>query len=356
MCPQSRSSSTRRLEGLDLARALAFAGMLLAHFASPRPGDGPGWVRGLDAVADGRAAPLFCVLLGVGAGLLTAGGSRDVVIVRRGLLLFLLGVLLWPYTPVVYLILPHYGVLLALMPLLRRVATRWLLPLALVAFAVPSLARSLMVDDRLRATLQPDHFSDLADIGAVVRYLLWTGGYPLVGWVGFALVGLWLYRELPRGRGPALRLALVSGALVATQPLWAEAREALGGSAAPGQSEGLAAFFDTTAHSNMFGWYVLASASAVAAAALCLVLVPGQATRGLRPLVLLGQLALTAYVAHLVLGEQWLWEWERTERPSLLTQLVIVGVVVAAFAAVATLWRSRFQRGPLEAALRVAAG
>ena len=245
---------------------------------------------------------------------------------------------------------------LALMPLLRRVATRWLLPLALVAFAVPSLARSLMVDDRLRATLQPDHFSDLADIGAVVRYLLWTGGYPLVGWVGFALVGMWLYRELPRGRGAALRLALVSGALVATQPLWAEAREALGGGAATGQAEGLAAFFDTTAHSNMFGWYVLASASAVAAAALCLVVVPAQATRGLRPLVLLGQLALTAYVAHLVLGEQWLWEWERTERPSLLTQLVIVGLVVAAFAAVATLWRSRFQRGPLEAALRVAAG
>ena len=76
----------------------------------------------------------------------------------------------------------------------------------------------------------------------------------------------------------------------------------------------------------------------------------------LRPLVWLGQLALTAYVAHLVLGEQWLWDWQADDRPTLLTQLAVVGLVVAVFATVASLWRARFSRGPLEAALRVASG
>ena len=59
-----------------------------------------------------------------------ARGAAWHVLVRRGLLLAALGLVLWPHYPRVYLILPHYGVLLAALPLLVRLRTRVLLPLA----------------------------------------------------------------------------------------------------------------------------------------------------------------------------------------------------------------------------------
>ena len=44
--------------------------------------------------------------------------------------------------------------------------------------------------------------------------LLWTGGYPLVGWIGFVLVGLWLARRRLGDRVVQVRL-LVAGAAIA---------------------------------------------------------------------------------------------------------------------------------------------
>src|SRR5687768_10405161 len=96
-----------RLVGIDAARALAFGGMLLAHYAASRHRSDAGWLQALDNAADGRAAPLFCLLLGVGAGLLAAKGTSDMAFVRRGLVLFGLGLLVWPLMDSVYLILPH---------------------------------------------------------------------------------------------------------------------------------------------------------------------------------------------------------------------------------------------------------
>jgi len=78
--PRPRVST--RLTGIDAARALAFGGMLLAHFAASRRSTDPGWLQAVDNAADGRAAPLFCLLLGVGAGLLAAvvGGVVGLVV------------------------------------------------------------------------------------------------------------------------------------------------------------------------------------------------------------------------------------------------------------------------------------
>lgn len=131
-----------------MASALAFAGMLLAHFAFAPPAS-PGWLRAVDAAADGRAAPLFCVLAGVGAGLLSVRG-RDREVVARGLVLVAVGFLVWPYVQTIALILPHYGVLLVAVPLLQRLPTKALLPSALVAFLVPTVAGAFVADDRLR--------------------------------------------------------------------------------------------------------------------------------------------------------------------------------------------------------------
>jgi uncharacterized membrane protein YeiB len=354
--PTPLATGRRRLDGLDVARALAFAGMLLAHFAfSDRPSD-PGWLAAVDAAADGRAAPLFCLLLGVGSGLLIARGTPDSTLVKRGLVLFALGLALWPIFDRVYLILPHYGALLMLMPLLRRLATRWLLPVAGLAFLVPSVVVALVDGHRLRGAPQPNSYAELANLGSVVEILVWTGGYPLVGWVGFALVGLWVSRQRLGDRAVQLRL-LIGGALVAaTQPLWAWIHDALITPAEGQAARGWATFFDGTAHGNQTAWYVIASGTAVAVIGGCLVVADLTPAAWRLPIVRLGQLALTAYVAHLVLGEVVYWDWQDQAKPPLTTEMLIVVAVLVTFAVVATLWRVFFARGPLESGLRAVSG
>ena len=75
-----------------------------------------------------------------------------------------------------------------------------------------------------------------------------------------------------------------------------------------------------------------------------------------RPLVCLGQLALTAYLAHLLLGRQLVWAWNDRSEPSIPVQMAVLAVVFVTFAALATVWRSRFGRGPLEGLLRAVSG
>ena len=328
--------TSTRLVGIDAARALAFAGMLLAHFASSTRSTDPGWLQALDNAADGRAAPLFCLLLGVGAGLLAARGTSDGAFVRRGLALFGLGLAVWPLVDRVYLILPHYGILLALFPLVRRMPTRWLLPAAAAAFLIPSTVTALVGDLGLRAGGQPSTYGEVLDLPAVVGGIVWTGGYPIIGWAGFVLVGAWVVRLPLRRAGTQWALLAGSLAVAATQPLVA----AIDGSP----------FLDSAAHSNQTAWYVLAAATAVAVLAACLLL----ADRA-RAIVPLGQMALTAYLAHLLLGEALVFPWLDTAEPALATQLAVAAAVLVAMVLAASAWLTDHRRGPVETVVRTLA-
>ena len=340
--PRPRVST--RLTGIDAARAVAFGGMLLAHFAASRRSTDPGWLQAVDNAADGRAAPLFCLLLGVGAGLLAAKGTSDGAFVRRGLVLFGLGLVVWPFVDDVYLILPHYGILLALFPLVRRMPTRWLLPVAGTAFLLPSVFVAAVGDLGLRSAGQPSTYAELLDAPAVLGGILWTGGYPLVGWAGFVLVGAWVARLRLGDAGIQWALLLGSVALIAAQPLVASAYRAFDGSP----------FLDSAAHSNQTAWYVLAAATAVAVVAGCLI-VARRPAAVVRSVVPLGQMALTAYLAHLLVGEAVVFPWLRSSTPSLAVQVAVAMAVFAGFALAARAWLAEHRRGPLETVVRTLA-
>jgi uncharacterized protein len=330
--------------------------MLLAHYVAPhRPGE-PGWLLALDGAADGRSAPLFCILLGIGAGLLVARGTADRVLVRRGAALFVLGLLIWPVFERVYLILPQYGVLLALVPLLRRLPDRALLAGAAVAFLAPAAVAAVLDGHHLRVGAQPSSYGDLLDGLGLLRVLLWTGGYPLVGWIGFVLVGLWLARQRLGDRVVQVRLLVAGVAVALLQPVLAWAFTALDGTTTPSTAGGLASFLDGRAHSNRTAWYLLGTATAVAVLGAALLVMSGPGRRWLWPLVCLGQLALTVYLAHLVLGQLFVWEWTDRSMPSMPAQMAVALVVLGACAAAATAWRSKFGRGPVEVLLRWVSG
>ncbi|MEK6310466.1 MAG: heparan-alpha-glucosaminide N-acetyltransferase domain-containing protein, partial [Curtobacterium sp.] len=192
-------ASGPRLQGVDVARAIALLGMIATHV-----GDVPDAVDWSDpttwaAVAHGRSSSLFAVLAGVSIGL-TSGRTRPpgppligrvrarlairaVVVVGIGLLLMALG------TPV-YVILPTYGVLFLLAIPVLRVRARWLLALA-AACAVASPVAALAV-----LPLYADAGTWEVQLGLV---------YPVVTFLAYVLVGLAVARAGslgPRRRFP----------------------------------------------------------------------------------------------------------------------------------------------------------
>ena len=72
----------------------------------------------------------------------------------------------------------------------------------------------------------------------------------------------------------------------------------------------------------------------------------------LRPFIATGQLALTLYVAHVLLGMGTLEAIGRLENQTLPFVLLASVVFCGAGVVFAHLWRSRFRRGPLKAIMR----
>ena len=72
-------------------------------------------------------------------------------------------------------------VLLAVVPLLRRLSNRALLAGAALAFVVPSVVAALVNNNRLRAGVQPTSYGDLLDVGSLTQTLFWTGAYLIDG-------------------------------------------------------------------------------------------------------------------------------------------------------------------------------
>jgi uncharacterized protein len=90
-------SSAARLSGLDLARYLAFAGMLLVNFKlAMQSSGGPDWLVGLFHVLEGKASATFVVLAGVSFTLATQAKPADQLIrwtVYRAAFLLVVGLL-----------------------------------------------------------------------------------------------------------------------------------------------------------------------------------------------------------------------------------------------------------------------
>lgn len=337
-----------RLGGIDAARGLAFAGMVVAHYLASTHASDPGWLQAVEKVADGRAAPLFCLILGVGAGLAMRRVGRT-ALVRRAFVLFVVGLALWPLIDRVYLILPHYGLLLGIVVLCAGLSNRMLLAVTAVSFIIPSVVVAFADRHNLRRPDEPDGYADLLAFGDVVWQVLWSGAYPVAGWTGFALLGLWLSRQRLADRDVQFMLLGGGIAIAGLQPFVAIGMHAMGDVTASRNARGVATFLDASAHSNQTAWYVIAAATSLAIIGASLI---AQRVKPVEWLADLGRLALTVYLLHLLIGARLVWPWRDSAAPSLGLQTVVASTIVVLFAVASRLWSYRFRRGPAEAVIR----
>lgn len=402
--PEAVVGGRCRVHGVDLARALAFAGMLVAHFMA-RHTDHP-VPDAVRAFVDGRAMPLFVLLSGVSITLL-AGHARhpDRALLVRAAVFLPLGLALQEWAVQIAIILQYYALFSLVAVGLRRLGDRALLAGAvLVAGAAGVTAQEL-------APRWPSYPGWQGGDGirppwGLLANLTVNGYYPLLPALAFVLVGMWLGRRNLDDARLAARLALVgvvlglvgyvggraagdrlgldgvtTGAdgLPALRAEWvgpvlatmgpdatlADVDDVLRDDPAARRAQlevmvryarerqpgfHLVRLLDAHGHSQMPAWVAGSTGTACAALGGC-VLLARRFRRTAAPLVALGQCSLTVYVVQAVVI-RWTPSLDET---TMGRQALITGAMLAGCTAFSWAWRRWFRRGPLEGLLHLLA-
>jgi uncharacterized protein len=355
-----------RVIGVDVARAAAVFGMVVVNFKTVMVVEsaGPEWLVWMTGLLDGRAAATFVVLAGVGISLLSrrsresgapAAMARDQgTLIRRAVFLFLFGLGWLPVWPGD--ILHFYGVYICVAAFFLAAPTPRLLGGASV------LVLLFMV---LLFTLNYEtgwdwdtlNYEGFWTPAGILRHLLFNGFHPVVPWLAFMLVGMALGRlDLSDAdiRTRVLRWS-VPAVVLAETASWG-LRRWIVAAALPAQNEAdLLAVLGTDPMPPVLLYMVAAGGTAVTVVVACVWL--GNRYRDsvwIEPLVATGQMALTLYVAHVMIGMGVLEAAGVLEDQSLPFALLAACIFCAAGAIFATTWMLRFQRGPLEWVMRVA--
>ncbi|MGW6394899.1 DUF418 domain-containing protein [Streptomyces sp. NPDC055103] len=380
----SGGPSTKRLVGVDLARALAVFGMYIVHIGpvlSSTHGVGT-WVRYL---ADGHSSVLFATLAGFSLMLIAgrrepktglAGRQAKARIAIRAVVLLALGtVLAMEYGGVI--ILGFYGVyfLLAL-PLLRLSAKALAITAAGLALVTPQLAFVLnsLLSESVQQTIDAyDPLKKISEVG--VLDLLLTGFYPTITWMSFVVAGMALARLDLSAVSVQRRLAALGAALTVGAyglSLLLAGPNALRSTAEGGKSSSAGFEKASSFGSGSFeaprraasellsaGPHSGTTFDIIGSVGVAILVVVGATVlmdrlprlRSLaKPVIAVGAMSLTAYVGHFLAQSMLAVSAGESTQTSWIPVLTfILGAIV--FAAV---WSRFFRRGPLEALLNAA--
>lgn len=342
---------TRRILGLDVARALAVFGMVWVNFKVLIHGiaETPVWAN----LFDGRAAALFVVLAGVGVSQLArvrpTKRARGLLF-RRALFLLVFGL---GWSPIWFAdILHFYAVYLSVAALSLTLSSRALWGLA-ASSVVVSTAMQLGLDYTVGWDLHTLSYTDFWTAQGMVRHLFFNGFHPVFPWIAFIFAGLAVGRLDLRDRE-------VSGRLIRWGlGVWAVTEVvSMGLVAATTPELGLevAVYLFGTPPLAPTAFYVLAGGGlsiAVLAAAVRIVDQMPENTFWVDVLAHTGQLAFSLYVLHVVVGLGLAWALEGSPL------WVVVATVVPFWLGVpflAQAWRRRYGRGPVEALMRKVTG
>ncbi len=322
-------------------------GMLIAHFVEQDAATGYG--RTVRDFVDGRAMPLFVLLGGIGVTLLTnRSASPDLALATRAIVLFPLGLWLQEATTDIAIILQYYSVFFLLAIGMRRLPTAALLPAAVAVTIAGAVTNQTLSPPTLPSYGGWEGLESLVDPGLWWAILV-NGYYPFLPAGSFFIVGMWLGRQRIDDIAPRM---VWSGTALAVIGSWIGAfiGDRVGALPDDTTADGFRwqALFDATGHSEMPAWVIGATGTALVVIGLSILAT--QRWR-LRPLVVLGQMALTFYVFQAVVIN---WTPPRPETTTGEEYLLGAGLTVG-FLACALIWVAFVTpRGPLELMLRAA--
>lgn len=342
-----------RLEGLDLARFLAFVGMVIVNFKIAMGAEGGSGVLNLLTTAlEGRAAATFVVLAGIGLGLASIKGLDQTVSVTIKRALFLLVIGLLNMTIFDADILHYYAFYFLFGVFLLPLGARALFGV-LVGLNIAFVAMILTLNYDAGWNWDDYTYTGFWTPVGFIRNLFFNGWHPVVPWLGFLLFGIILSRMSLAERATQWKLVLGGViAFVAAESVSALLMARLG----PIDPE-LAALATTEPVPPMPLYTLAGLGAACVAVGGCLLISDRLKAMGvLRLLTPAGRQTLTLYIAHILVGMGTL------EALGMLGGQTVAQAVGASllfcFAATvyALIWARWFKRGPIEAMMRKLAG
>jgi uncharacterized protein len=249
-----------------------------------------------------------------------------------------------------------YGVSLLLASHLLTAANRRLLIWAAM-FVVAFVAVFILVDFEKNWNWETLSYHGLWTPAGLFRNLFYDGFRSVLPWTAFILFGMYLGRlDLRDWRVNTRVLAAAIGVTLAAEVIsWVCVRYFQDHAEIMSGEEAIA-LFGTQSMPALPIFMLAAGGTAVTVVALCVRLVGDRPGPGWRPLVATGQMALTWYFAHIVLGLGTVVSLD-LESKTLLTTAAATGLAFFAMAAfVSWIWKRFFRQGPLEWVMRRVAG
>lgn len=346
-----------RLDGLDIARFVAFVGMVIVNFKVVMLADvsaNTHWLDFLFGGIEGKAAATFVVLAGVGTALAFERNSTPpfylTIIKRSAFLLFvgLINMMIFE-ADIIHYYAFYFVVGVWLLPLSKKV----LLGVTLfIIFLFPALNLVLSYDAGWNwETLS---YQGFWTVGGFVRNLSFNGWHPLVPWLGFFTFGAFLAKLNLSSVRQAAILAIVGGVGMmglailfatliepSTPVIGADVAALMGVSPIPPGP----LFMFTGIFASMF------------TIGICL-LIPTRAYSNpvVRTISNTGQLTLTLYLAHILIGMGTIEAMGLIGNADHYTTLGAIILFVALSIGFTYFWRKRFKRGPIEALMRKVTG
>ncbi|MCF6225443.1 MAG: heparan-alpha-glucosaminide N-acetyltransferase domain-containing protein [Xanthomonadales bacterium] len=352
-----------RIIGFDVARALAIFGMVFVNFKiAMNATTGSDWLLQSVGLLEGRASALFVVLAGIGISLMTrrarASNDSELIsqkrnsIIKRGLLLIAVGLAYSPIWPAD--ILHFYGFYFLLAAFLFARTNRALL-LAAIFSMLGFVVLLMLFNYETGWNWETLDYLDFWTVEGMFRHIFFNGFHPVFPWFTFVVIGIWLGRLDFNNADIRRRLMIFSFSLWAGVEILSKIIQPLMLQDLPQgvTIEDVGFLFGTGMMPPMPQYIIAVGSLAVFIITLCVSLTQGVKDKlAVTALYRTGQLALSLYLAHVVLGMGLLESIGRLENQSIdfaaasALAFCLAGIVFSYF------WVKYLGAGPFERLFR----
>jgi uncharacterized protein len=364
-CNQLKKTLVKqRIIGIDVARALAVIGMIIVNFKVVFGEKGLVWVESLVSVFDGKAAATFVVLAGVGLALMTNSAIKNndqvkikiarIRIIKRALFLFVVGlsyIAIWPAD-----ILHFYGVYMAITIVLLTSKEKNILISAIVLIALFPLLMTLW-NYETGWNFETLYYQDFWTPKGFIRNLFFNGFHPVIPWTSFMLFGYWFGKQDLHNDKFVKKTFWISSIVFISIQFMSKISISLLSEGNKETAKELTEILGTNPMPPLPIYMLDGIAIALAIISACILIAKRfEGSFIIDALNKTGQLALTFYVAHVIIGMGII----ETINPSKMGEYSVEFSVIYALAfslcciLFAVIWRKYNTSGPLEWIMRKA--
>ena len=357
-----------RIQGIDLARSFAIIGMIIVNFKIVFGADyGCFPLLIFTDFLSGKAAALFVTLAGLGVSLLTNTGRnnndshdlkknrKDLII--KAVILFTIGLSYMPIWPAD--ILHFYGIFILTGAFLIFSSNKAIIAIAALMPIIFLLLFSV-IDYETNWNFQTLEYSDFWTPSGFITNLFYNGFHPIIPWISIFLMGMLLGRFDLNSHQTRIKILRISSIVFIATTLLSLSLIYIFAKLDPSTpNEDIIALFGTTPMPPL-PLYLLSGIS-LSYVVIVLSIIIGEKARNnfiIKAFSNTGKLALTIYVAHVLIGMGLIDETYNLEVDTFSVDFAVYYALGFSLLCIvfANLWLRKFKLGPLEYLFKWVAG